>query len=93
MLLSHLPLLLHQPFSNSVCMARLHPIDRSLATDYMHEFFDSLLTSSVEPSSPSETTWKERALDQPISRRPTYLTKMQIEEQVNQAQLQHTLIK
>jgi hypothetical protein len=56
MLLSHLPLLLHHPFSNSVCMARLHPIDRSLATDYMHEFFDSLLTSSVEPSSPTETT-------------------------------------
>lgn len=35
------------------CMARLHPIDRSLVTDYMHEFFDSLLTSSVEPT---ETT-------------------------------------
>jgi len=34
----------------------VHPIDRSLVTDYMHEFFDSLLTSSVEPSSPTETT-------------------------------------
>ena len=56
MLLSHLPLLLRHPFSNYFCMARLHPIDRSLVTDYMHEFFDSLLTSSVEPSSPTETT-------------------------------------
>src|ERR1041384_3738050 len=45
MLLSHLLLLLRHPFSNSFCMARLHPIDRSLVTDYMHEFFDSLLTS------------------------------------------------
>jgi hypothetical protein len=56
MLPSHLPLLLHHRFSNSGCMTRLHPIDRSLVTDYMHEFFDSLLTSSAEPSSPTETT-------------------------------------
>lgn len=63
MLLSHLPLLLRHPFSNSFCMARLHPIDRSLVTDYMHEFFDSLLTSSVEPSSPTEIEKNFRPTD------------------------------
>ena len=62
-----------------VCMARLHPIDRFLVTDYMLEFFDSLLTSSVEPSSPTETTWTLRAFGPRCAphddESPTYLTK------------------